>query len=125
MRSIPMLILALVAAVALFVPSGAAAQTAIDPVGEYDFRTTASGMTVTGTMVIEQGENGLTGRITSPEVGTLNLHNIQVDGQAFTFGFSGAAAEGTMRLELHGTHLVGRWEAGGDSGTVDGQKKPA
>jgi hypothetical protein len=96
-----------------------------DPIGEYDFSTTAQGQAVTGVIVIAKGENGaLGGRISSTVSPDLPISTVMVEGTTVTLSLPIESDVLTMVLNFSGnTELTGNWSLAGDSGALNGKRK--
>lgn len=98
----------------------AARTTALDPVGTYDFATSADGTPVTGTIVINRGTNGLAGTVSSDASGDLAVTSVTVEGQRVTLmGQDGLS----VILNFTGADFTGSWSYGGMMGQMTGKRR--
>jgi hypothetical protein len=119
------LTLASLVALLLAVPGGVAAQSGVNPVGEYEFTSTGSGAPMRVAMQIRRSDDGsFTGTLNPSQGGAMTISAVEVDGDAMTIRVNTPQGPAVLEVELHGTHLIGTWRASGMSGTLEGQKRP-
>lgn len=101
------------------------AKPAFDPVGQFDFATTAQGQAITGVIVIAKGENGaLGGRISSTVSPDLPISSVSVNGTTVTLSMAIESDLLTMVLNFSDhNEFTGSWSLAGDSGAVSGKRK--
>lgn len=105
----------------------AAAQTtaaAVNPVGVYDFSTSAEGMEVTGTITIVAREGGYGGSVTTSATSGSTISSVTVRDSTVTVVTAGAEGEATLQFTVSGQSISGGWAMNGMQGTLNGRKRP-
>jgi hypothetical protein len=98
----------------------AARTTALEPVGTYDFSTSADGSPVNGTIVVTRGTDGLRGTLASDASGDIAISSVTVEGQRMTLmGQDGLS----VVLEFNGADFTGSWSYSGMTGEMTGKRR--
>ena len=98
--------------------SGPSGPPPFDPVGTYEFTAVANGQSITGTMTIEEGEDGYTGvirNVTMP-LPPAPITSVQVIDQLLTIQAAGPEGPLLIELAITDTGLEGTWAMGDGSG---------
>lgn len=99
--------------------SGPSGPPPYDPVGTYDFTAMAEGQTITGTMTIEEAEDGYTGILRAVSIpmppGPINA--VEVVDQTVTIHAEGPEGPLVIALTVMETGLEGTWAMGDGTGT--------
>jgi hypothetical protein len=102
-------------------PEPAAARTtALEPVGTYDFSTSANGSPVNGTIVVTRGTSGLKGTLTSDASGDVPISSVTVEGQRMTLL---GQDDMSVILVFNGTDFTGSWSYSGMTGELTGKRR--
>ena len=99
--------------------SGPSGPPPYDPVGTYEFTAMAGGQTITGTMTIEEGEDGYTGvlRAVSVPMPPGPITAVEVADQTVTIHADGPDGPFIIALTVTETGLEGTWAMGQETGT--------
>jgi hypothetical protein len=98
----------------------------VDPVGTFDFSTSAQGMDINGSIVISRATQGYGGVINTGVTEPIPISNVAVDGQ--TMRLTGTTPDGNieMTLTFTGNDFMGSWShAAGLSGELKGKRRAA
>ena len=98
--------------------SGPSGPPPFDPVGTYEFTAVANGQSITGTMTIEEGEDGYTGilRAETAPMPPAPITSVQVIDQLLTIQAAGPEGPLLIELAITDTGLEGTWAMGDGSG---------
>lgn len=99
--------------------SGPSGPPPYDPVGTYEFTAMAGGQTITGTMTVEEGEDGYTGvlRAVSVPMPPGPITAVEVVDQTVTIHADGPDGPLIIALTVTETGLEGTWAMGQETGT--------
>lgn len=115
--SIPLLALCVVVAA-----SGTA--RAANITGEWAAQATTSwGETYSLTLILEKGDSGLQGRLVTSDGGAFDLENVTYENDRLTFDVEINYTKYHVEAKVDGDRMEGRWEGGGDSGTVTATRR--
>ncbi|GAB4233673.1 MAG: hypothetical protein Kow00109_06460 [Acidobacteriota bacterium] len=79
---------------------------------------TSWGETYVLTLTLEQADGGLKGRLETPDGGAFVLENVKLEGDQLSFDVEVNYTKYHVEATVDGDRMEGRWEGGGDSGTV-------
>ena len=126
-RTIPARTVFLFAALAAVAAPAAAQKKPIDPVGDFEYSTTANGQTVSGVMSIVKKDNALSGKISSDMMPEFPITAVKVEDQKVTLTAVLPDGQGELTIVLNfedANKFAGNWSsAGGDSGAISGKRK--
>ena len=126
-RTIPTRALFLFAALAGMAAPAAAQKKPIDPVGDFEYATTANGQAVSGILSIVKKDNALSGKITSDALPEFPITGVKVEDQKVTLTAVLPDGQGELTIVLNfedANKFAGNWStANGDSGAISGKRK--
>jgi len=128
-RSDPMRALFLLAALAsVAAPLSAQAKPKpIDPVGDFEYSTTANGQTVSGVLSVVKKDNALSGKITSDAFPEFAITAVKVEEMKVTLTATLPDDGGQLTIVLtfeDNNKFAGQWtSSAGDSGAISGKRK--
>lgn len=94
-----------------------------EPVGIYDFTTTADGTAVTGTVTITKAESGYTGSITTNVTDPIAITMVSVE--ATRINVTALTPDGPLSfiMDMAGNDFTGTWALGEMTGTHTGRRR--
>lgn len=104
-------------------PETAAASTAVEPAGTYDFNTTVDGTAVTGVVTITRGTGGYTGTITTNVTDPITIDQVTAEGNRITVIALTPDGALTFTMDFSGDDFSGAWALGEMSGTHTGKRR--
>lgn len=104
-------------------PETAAASTAVEPAGTYDFNTTVDGTAVTGVVTITRGTGGYTGTITTNVTDPITIDQVTAEGNRITVIALTPDGALTFTMDFSGDDFSGTWTLGEMSGTHTGKRR--
>jgi hypothetical protein len=96
---------------------------ALNPVGHYEFTTSAQGQMVTGMVSIAGGPNAYTGQVTTSATPSLPISGVTVEGRSIIV--MGTSPNGSISIRMDfadDTNFTGAWEYMGARGTLSGHR---
>ena len=101
----------------------AARPAALDPVGVYDFSTSAQGTDVSGTVTITGANGRYGGTVATTATPEMPIKSVSVAGQTITVVIGAPDGDGVLEMKMDGAALTGTWSFGGMNGTLTGRKR--
>jgi len=96
---------------------------AFEPVGRYDYTTSANGQEVTGTITISGTPGSYTAAMTSNATPEITFKTVTVEGNRITMEGPGPESSTiVINLVVTGTDVTGDWAMGGMAGEIRGTK---
>jgi len=97
----------------------------LDPVGMFDFSTTADGTDVTGTITVTRTDMGYSGAINTSVTEPLPISGIEVEGNSMHVLAHMPDDTVTMTLTFTGDDFTGNWSLGSGqmSGAITGKRR--
>lgn len=112
------------AAAATAAPSAPAPAAALNPVGTYEFSTSAQGTDVSGTIVISSVEGRYAGSVVTSATPEAPIKSVSVAGQVITVVIpTPDGSEGVLEMRMDGVAFTGSWSYGGMNGTLSGRRR--
>ena len=111
-------------------PAGCAsaprAASAVDPVGRYEYTSSANGQPVSGVITIEPATGGgYTAAMSSSMTRDVLFRTVTVTGNAVTLETRTPASALVVRLRIDGSNVTGDWTMGAQTGTLRGTRRGA
>mgnify|MGYP001241419927 CR=1 FL=1 len=92
--------------------------------GEWDATAKTSwGETYQLTVVLEEGPDGVSGRVLGPGGEVSPLKDVKYEGDQLSFSVEIGYTTYTAQLTVSGDTMEGEWEGGGDSGTAHATRR--
>jgi len=101
----------------------AAVAAAVNPVGTFEFTTTADGETLTGSITVSGQPGAYTGRIRTAH-DDIPIIGVSVTGQQMVVTGDTPGGPLTLTLNFTGTTFTGSWAVDGDKSEIRGQRMP-
>lgn len=89
------------------------------PAGKWNVvAKTAYGETYRLALTLTESDGELSGTLTTPEGGTVQLRNVRLEGADLTFELSMGGTVYQVEARIQEDEITGTWEGGGDSGSL-------
>ena len=100
------------------------APAALNPVGVFEFTTSVDGNPLNGTIEVTGQPGAYTGVVRTSATPDLPITGVRVEGDEMTVTSSVEGQELVMRLTFAGNNFTGGWTLAGDSGDIEGRRRP-
>jgi hypothetical protein len=96
----------------------------VDPVGRYEYTSSADGQPVSGVITIEPaGSGGYAATMSSTMTRDVLFRAVTVSGNAITLEAQTPASAFVVRLRVDGAAVTGDWTMGARTGTLRGTRR--